>query len=139
VPLVLLPILSGALAQDIPSGFKAERYVRVWERNPFALVKPTTTEKLPSAFEKLFLASWLKDGGKTANGNLTTASITPSTTNGLVFGTVAVGTPALSTPDFSPKRSKLIPTDLRMSEVTYGLCKKLHLTADPRGRRRYRR
>lgn len=64
VALLLWSILSGALAQDIPSGFKVDRYVRVWERNPFTLVKPTAPERLPSAFEKLFLASWLKDGGK---------------------------------------------------------------------------
>jgi hypothetical protein len=64
VVLLLGAFFSSALAQEIPSGFKIDRYVRVWERNPFTLVKPTAPERLPSAFEKLFLASWLKDGGK---------------------------------------------------------------------------
>lgn len=64
--LALLPwsISLGALAQDIPSGYKVDRYVRVWERNPFTLLQPTAPERLPLAFEKLFLASWLSDGGK---------------------------------------------------------------------------
>jgi hypothetical protein len=64
--LALLPwsISLGALAQDIPSGYKVDRYARVWERNPFALAQSTTPERLPLAFEKLFLASWLSDGGK---------------------------------------------------------------------------
>jgi hypothetical protein len=64
VTLLLWSVLSSALAQDIPSGFKVDRYVQVWERNPFTLVKPAAPERLPSAFEKLFLASWLKDGGE---------------------------------------------------------------------------
>jgi hypothetical protein len=64
VVLVLWSILSGALAQDIPSGFKVDRYARVWERNPFTLMKPTAPESPPSAFEKLFMSSWLKDGAK---------------------------------------------------------------------------
>ena len=37
---------------------------RVWERNPFTLVTPAPAEKHVSAFENLFLASWLKDGSK---------------------------------------------------------------------------
>ncbi len=61
---LLLWSASGALGQDIPSGFRVDRYVRVWERNPFIPMKTTAPERLPSAFEKLFLASWLKDGGK---------------------------------------------------------------------------
>jgi hypothetical protein len=64
VALILWPVLSSALAQDIPSGFQVDRYAQVWERNPFTLVKPAAPEKLPSAFEKLFLASWLKNGGE---------------------------------------------------------------------------
>lgn len=63
VPLLVWSISWGALAQDIPSGFKVERYALVWERNPFFLQKPAALEKLPPAFGKLFLASWLKDGG----------------------------------------------------------------------------
>ena len=60
--LLLWSLLSSGLAQDIPSGFGVDRYARLWERNPFTLVKPTQSERLPSPFEKLFLASWLKDG-----------------------------------------------------------------------------
>jgi hypothetical protein len=64
VALLAWSILTGALAQDIPSGFKVDRYVRVWEHNPFNLVKPAAPERPPPAFEKLFLASWLKDSGR---------------------------------------------------------------------------
>jgi hypothetical protein len=49
-------------SKDIPTGFSVERYVRVWERNPFTLVTPVAPERKPSPFDKLFLASWLKDG-----------------------------------------------------------------------------
>jgi hypothetical protein len=45
----------------IPTGFKLERYARVWERNPFTLVTPTAPQVQRSAFDKLFLTSWLKD------------------------------------------------------------------------------
>jgi hypothetical protein len=48
----------------IPTGFKLERYAQVWERNPFTLVTPSVLKSQPSAFEKLFLASWLREGGK---------------------------------------------------------------------------
>lgn len=61
--LLLWAVVSGALAQDIPSGFKVDRYIRVWERNPFTLVEPTAPENLPSPFAKFSLTSWLKDGG----------------------------------------------------------------------------
>jgi hypothetical protein len=57
-------ISSCALAQDIPSGFRVDRYTRVWERNPFTLMKPAAPEKELSPFDKLFLASWLKEGNK---------------------------------------------------------------------------
>ena len=46
---------------EIPTGFKLERYASVWERNPFTLVAPTVSPAQRSAFEKLFLSSWLKD------------------------------------------------------------------------------
>ena len=46
---------------EIPTGFKLERYARVWERNPFTLVTPTAPQVQRSAFDKLFLTSWLKD------------------------------------------------------------------------------
>jgi len=62
--LLLWAVSSGALAQEIPAGFKVDRYVGVWERNPFTLVKPGAPQKLPSPFDNIFLASWLEDGGK---------------------------------------------------------------------------
>jgi hypothetical protein len=49
-------------SEEIPTGFKLERYVRVWERNPFTLVTPAAPQAQHSPFEKLFLTSWLKDG-----------------------------------------------------------------------------
>jgi hypothetical protein len=64
VALLLWSIVSGALAQDIPSGFKIDRYAQVWEHNPFTLMKPSAPKKAPSSFEKLFLASWLNNGGE---------------------------------------------------------------------------
>jgi hypothetical protein len=48
----------------IAAGFKVERYVRLWERNPFTLVTPVAPQAQPPAFEKLFLTSWLRDDGK---------------------------------------------------------------------------
>jgi hypothetical protein len=47
---------------EIPAGFKLERYARVWERNPFTLITPSAPQAQHSAFDKLFLTSWLKDG-----------------------------------------------------------------------------
>ena len=58
-----LPALIHAEDQ-IPTGFKLERYTRLWERNPFIQVKPRAPESAPSPFEKLFLTSWLKNDGK---------------------------------------------------------------------------
>jgi hypothetical protein len=53
----------GALAtDDVPSGFKLERYAGLWEHNPFTLVSPSVAEIKRSVFDKLFLTSWLKDG-----------------------------------------------------------------------------
>jgi hypothetical protein len=57
-------ILPCAYAQEIPSGFNVERYAKVWERNPFTLGRVATPQVQPSVFEKLYLASWLNDGGK---------------------------------------------------------------------------
>jgi hypothetical protein len=79
VAVVVLPTLKTANATDarsqpasvandahtgakIPTGFKLERYARVWERNPFTLVTPAAPQVQRSAFDKLFLTSWLKDG-----------------------------------------------------------------------------
>ena len=60
------PVFANALrdSKDIPTGFTVERYVPVWERNPFSLVTAVAQERKPSPFDKLFLASWLKDGDK---------------------------------------------------------------------------
>jgi len=46
---------------QIPVGFKANRYSHLWERNPFALVAPAPSQAQPGAFDKLALVSWLKD------------------------------------------------------------------------------
>jgi hypothetical protein len=48
--------------EEIPTGFKLERYARVWEHNPFTLVTPDAPKAKLSPFDKLFLTSWLKDG-----------------------------------------------------------------------------
>ena len=58
-----LPALLHAEDQ-IPAGFKAERYARLWERNPFTLVTPVAPTARPSAFDKLYMTSWAKDDGK---------------------------------------------------------------------------
>ena len=49
--------------EDIPVGFKVERYAALWKRNPFTLVTPSAPQAHQSPFEKLSLASWFKDGG----------------------------------------------------------------------------
>ena len=53
-----------ATADDIPAGYKAERYQPVWERNPFTLVTPVVAQAKPKVFDKLVLVSWLNDGSK---------------------------------------------------------------------------
>jgi len=50
------------VSTGIPAGFKPERYVQLWKRNPFTLVTPEVPHARPSAFDKLFLTSWLKVG-----------------------------------------------------------------------------
>jgi hypothetical protein len=62
VALSLAALLSAAPAQHIPSGFRVDRYVSVWERSPFALVERTAPQKLLSPLDNIFLTSWLKDG-----------------------------------------------------------------------------
>jgi hypothetical protein len=53
-----------ARAEDpLPTGFKADRYRNLWERNPFTLVTPAVQNQ-PQAFSKLVVVSWLNDGGK---------------------------------------------------------------------------
>jgi hypothetical protein len=61
---LLWTLIHCAYSQEIPAGFKIERYASVWERNPFTLVKPAGPKVRPSAFAKLNLTSWLIDGGK---------------------------------------------------------------------------
>jgi hypothetical protein len=75
---ILLPTAKMAIAEDagsrpdaraaeeIPTGFKLDRYAGLWARNPFTLVAPTVPQIKHSAFDKLFLTSWLKDSGKDA-------------------------------------------------------------------------
>jgi len=45
----------------LPTGFKADRYRTLWERNPFTLVTPAVRTQ-PQAFSKLVVVSWLNDG-----------------------------------------------------------------------------
>ncbi len=62
--ILLCAVLPYVHSQEIPVGFTVERYARVWEQNPFTLAKAAVTQRQPSIFEKLFLASWLIEGGK---------------------------------------------------------------------------
>jgi hypothetical protein len=65
--LLCLALLSWAMpvrAEDpLPTGFKADRYRNVWERNPFTLVTPAAPIQ-SQTFSKLVVVSWLNDGGK---------------------------------------------------------------------------
>jgi hypothetical protein len=49
---------------DIPTGFKVDRYQKIWERNPFTLVTPVAQQVQPTVFDKLALVSWMKAGSK---------------------------------------------------------------------------
>jgi len=51
-------------SDDVPVGYKADRYQKIWERNPFTIVTPVAQAAQPKVFDKYFLASWLNDGGK---------------------------------------------------------------------------
>jgi hypothetical protein len=62
--LLLWSITLAVRGQDIPSGFKVDRYAQIWEHNPFTLMKPVAPERQASPFEKLFLTSWLNNGGE---------------------------------------------------------------------------
>ena len=64
VGMLISTFISCALAQEIPGGFKVERYTRLWEHNPFTEAKATVPQGRSSVFEKLFLTSWLIDAGK---------------------------------------------------------------------------
>ena len=50
-------------ADQLPAGFEVERYLRLWERNPFTLSQ-AVPETGPSALENLYLIGWLNDGAK---------------------------------------------------------------------------
>src|SRR6202162_888704 len=53
----------GTASDDVPAGYKADRYQPVWERNPFTIVTPVAQTVQPKAFDKFVLVSWLNDGG----------------------------------------------------------------------------
>ena len=59
---IALPV-AGA-DDEVPAGFKADRYQKVWERNPFTLVTPAAQQVRTTPFDKLILVSWLNDGVK---------------------------------------------------------------------------
>jgi hypothetical protein len=48
---------------DVPVGYKADRYQPVWDRNPFTIVTPLVQSVQPKVFDKLVLVSWLNEGG----------------------------------------------------------------------------
>ncbi len=54
----------GKASDDVPVGFKPDRYQQLWERNPFTIVTPVAQVEQPKAFDKLVLVSWLNDGAK---------------------------------------------------------------------------
>ena len=54
---------SASASDEIPSGFRSDRYQSVWERNPFTLVTPVVQQAQPNFFDKLILISWLNDSG----------------------------------------------------------------------------
>jgi hypothetical protein len=67
--LFILTILSAigsravTASDDVPVGYKADRYQQIWERNPFTIVTPVAQTAEPKIFDKLVLVSWLNDGG----------------------------------------------------------------------------
>jgi hypothetical protein len=50
-------------SDDVPVGYKADRYQQIWERNPFTIVTPVAQVAQPKVFDKLVLVSWMNDGG----------------------------------------------------------------------------
>jgi hypothetical protein len=57
--------IQAAEASDAdPSGYNAQRYQMIWERNPFTLVTPVVKSSQPQIFDKLVLVSWLNNDGK---------------------------------------------------------------------------
>jgi hypothetical protein len=67
--LFILTVLSGigcklvTASDDVPAGYKADRYQQIWERNPFTIVTPVAVVAQPKVFDKLVLVSWMNDGG----------------------------------------------------------------------------
>jgi hypothetical protein len=55
--------LVATASEDVPVGYKADRYQQVWERNPFTIVTPVAQTVQPKVFDKFVLVSWLNDGG----------------------------------------------------------------------------
>src|ERR1700730_15179973 len=55
---------AGKASDDVPVGFKPDRYQQLWERNPFTIVTPVAQVEQPKVFDKLVLVSWLNDGEK---------------------------------------------------------------------------
>src|SRR5438128_693244 len=58
----VIPVL-GQSDDEVPAGFKPDRYQKVWQRNPFTPVTPVVAQAQPTLFEKLILLRWLNDGG----------------------------------------------------------------------------
>src|SRR4029077_17200986 len=57
--LVLWWVATPVRADDpLPTGYKADRYRTLWERNPFTLVTPAVQTQ-PQAFSNLAVVSWL--------------------------------------------------------------------------------
>src|SRR5689334_350534 len=62
--LAVLSVGMSAQAENpLPTGFNADRYRSLWERNPFTLVTPATPGQ-SQTFSKLVVVSWMNDGGK---------------------------------------------------------------------------
>jgi hypothetical protein len=55
---------SFTMAQEIPTGPKAERYTQLWEHNPFAPAVAVTSAPQTSPLDGLFLSSWLRKDGR---------------------------------------------------------------------------
>jgi hypothetical protein len=86
-PISILVMLVGsisslAIAQDIPTGPKLERYTQLWEHNPFAPEAVPTSAPQPSPLDGLFLSSWLREDGRDVIfvQNLQTAEVVKITT-----------------------------------------------------------
>jgi hypothetical protein len=65
--LTLLSAIAPPIASaddEVPAGFKVDRYQKVWERNPFTLVTPPAQQVRTTPFDKLILVSWLNDGAR---------------------------------------------------------------------------